>query len=96
MFLSFLKFVLKGLKQATSKGCNAWDVYEGNITISSPNVYACLIALRVTWNPWPLKMNKCIFGRKIMFLVVWNLPSMHRTPQSLTILNFDKLSMCRQ
>jgi hypothetical protein len=71
--LYFLKSNLKGLKQVTSKRCNAWDVCEGNITIVSPNACVCLIASRVTHDPWPLKMNKCIFGIKIMPPVVWNL-----------------------
>jgi hypothetical protein len=35
MSLSFFKVVLKGLKQAMSKGYNAWDVCEGNVTILS-------------------------------------------------------------
>jgi hypothetical protein len=31
-----------------------------------------------------------------LLLVVWNLSSMHRTLQSLTILNPNQLSLCRQ
>ncbi len=65
MSFSFLKIVLKGLKQVTSKGCNAWDVCEGKIIVFNPNVYACSIASRVTWDPWPSKMYKCLFVRKI-------------------------------
>jgi hypothetical protein len=53
MSLSFLKIVLKGLKQVTSKGCNAWDVCEGKIIVFNPNVYACSIASKVRWDPWP-------------------------------------------
>ncbi len=63
-FFSFLKVDLKGLKQAMSKGCSAWDVCEGKVNIFNYNAYACLIASRVTWDPWPLKMNKCPFNRK--------------------------------
>jgi hypothetical protein len=48
-----------------SKGYNAWDVCEGKVTISSPNACACIIASRMTWDPWPLKMNRCLFVREI-------------------------------
>ncbi len=65
VFLSFLRGVLKGMQQTTSKGCSAWDVCENNVTRSSPNVCACSIASRVTWDPWPWKMNRCLFVRKI-------------------------------
>ncbi len=60
-----MKAVLKGLKQVMSKGCNAWDVCEGKVNIFNLNAYACSIASRVTWDPWPLKINKCLFNRKI-------------------------------
>jgi len=63
--LSFFKAILKSLKQATFKGCSAWDVCEGHVTISNPNACACSIASRVTWDPWPSKMNKCMFMKKI-------------------------------
>jgi len=63
--LSFLKAFLKGLKQAMSKGYSAWDVWEGNVTISNMNACACSIASRVTWDPWPSKMSKCLFVREI-------------------------------
>jgi hypothetical protein len=69
VFLSFLKVVLKGFKQAASKGCSAWDVCEGNVTISSLNACVYSIASRVTWDPWPLKMNKCLFVKKIPFSI---------------------------
>jgi hypothetical protein len=49
MSLSFLKAILKGLKHATSKGCNAWEVSEGKVTIPSPNAYVCSITSRMTW-----------------------------------------------
>ncbi len=65
VFLYFLRGVLKGLLQATSKGCNEWDVCENNATRSNPNVCACSIASKVTWDPWPWKMSKCIFVKKI-------------------------------
>jgi len=65
MSLSFLKAILKSLKQAMSKGCNAWVVCEGKITIFNPNVYVCSIASKVTWDPWPSKMNRCLFIKKI-------------------------------
>jgi hypothetical protein len=48
-----------------SKGYNAWDVCEGKVTISNPNACACLIASKMTWHPWPLKSNKCLFVKKI-------------------------------
>jgi hypothetical protein len=63
--LTFLKAISKSLKHVKSKGCNAWDVCEGKVTISSPNVYACSIASRVTCNPWPSKMSRCLFIREI-------------------------------
>jgi hypothetical protein len=65
--LSFLKVVLKGLKQATSEGCSAWDECEGKVTTSNSNVYACSIASKVRWDPWPSKMNKCLFIIEIPF-----------------------------
>jgi len=69
MSLSFLKVVLKGLKQAMSKGCSAWDVCEGNVTISSPNACVYSIASRVTRDPWPLKMSKCLFVKELPLLI---------------------------
>jgi hypothetical protein len=69
MSLSFLKVVLKGLKQATSKGCSAWDVCESNVTISSPNACVYSIASRVTRDPWPLKMSKCLFVKELPLLI---------------------------
>jgi len=48
-----------------SKGYSAWDVCEGNVIISNLNVCAYSIASRVTWDPWPSKMNKCLFVREI-------------------------------
>ncbi len=47
------------------KGYNAWDVCEGNVTVSNPNACACSIASRVTWDPWPSKMNICLFVGEI-------------------------------
>jgi hypothetical protein len=67
VFPSFRKVVLKGLKQARCKGCSAWDACEGKVTTSNLNAYACSIASRVTWDPWPWKMNKCLFIREIPF-----------------------------
>jgi hypothetical protein len=40
-------------------------MYVKVITIFNPNVYAYPIASRVTWDPWPSKMNKCLFVREI-------------------------------
>jgi hypothetical protein len=65
MFLSFLKAVLKGLQQVTCKGYSACDVCESNVPISTSNDCACSIALKVTWDPWPSKMNICLFVRNI-------------------------------
>jgi len=45
-YVSFLKVVLKGLKQATCKGCSAWDVCEGKVPISNPNAYALFNCLK--------------------------------------------------
>ncbi len=61
--LSFLKIVLKGLKQATSKGWSAWDVFEGKIIMLSPKSLVCSIASRVTWDPCPSKINRCLLVR---------------------------------
>jgi hypothetical protein len=77
--LSFLKAVLKGLKQVTSKGYDAWDLCEGNVTISNPNACACSIVSRVTWDPWPSKMKRCLFVRKI--------------PLGIDLLNKEKKSL---
>jgi hypothetical protein len=65
VFLSVLRGVLKGLEQVISKGYNAWDVRESNVTISTPNVFAYSIASKVTWDPWTSNMNKCLFVRTI-------------------------------
>jgi hypothetical protein len=48
-----------------SKGWNVWDVCEGKVTISSLNVYVCSIISRVTWDPWPSKMTRCILVKEI-------------------------------
>jgi hypothetical protein len=54
------------LKQTTSKGESAWDVYEGKMIIFNPNFCAYSIAFKVTWDPCPSKMNRC--------LLVWGIP----------------------
>jgi hypothetical protein len=64
-FPTIFKAFLKGLKQTTFKGCSAWDVCEGNVTISNPNACAYSIASRVTWDPWTSKMSKCLFVKEI-------------------------------
>jgi hypothetical protein len=35
------------------------------IIMSSPNYLACLIASKVTWDPRPSKMSRCLFVRDI-------------------------------
>jgi hypothetical protein len=65
VFLSLLKAILKGLKQATSKGWTACHVCEGKIIISNLNYLVCSIASRVTWDPCPSKVNKCLFVKDI-------------------------------
>ncbi len=49
------------------EGYSAWDVCEGKVTISSSNACVCLIASRVTWDPWPSKMSGCLVVRDIPF-----------------------------
>jgi len=38
-------------------------VCEGKVIISNLNVYVYSIASKVTWDPWPSKMNICLFVR---------------------------------
>jgi hypothetical protein len=58
--LSFLNVILKGLKQKTSNGCNACDVWDGSVSMSNLISLACSIASKVTWLPCPSKINKCL------------------------------------
>jgi hypothetical protein len=41
------------------------NVCESNVTISNLNACACSIASKVTWDPWPLKMKRCLFVKDI-------------------------------
>ncbi len=41
------------------------SVCESNVTISSSNACACSFASRVTWDPWPSKMRRCLLVREI-------------------------------
>jgi hypothetical protein len=56
--LSFLKVILKGLKQFTSKGYKAWEVCKGKVIISRPIFCACSIAFRLTCEPCPSRINR--------------------------------------
>ena len=48
---------LNGLKQVTSRGCNAWDVWDGKLNISKPSSIANFITSIVTCEPCPYKMT---------------------------------------
>jgi hypothetical protein len=63
--ISLLKVILKGLEQLTPKSWSACDVCEGKVIISNPNSLIHSIALKVSWDPCPSKMNKCLFVRDI-------------------------------
>jgi hypothetical protein len=65
--LTFLNVLLTGLKQNTSNGCRACDVWDGKVIIFNSNFGACYIAFRVTWLPCPSKTNKCQLVRNIPF-----------------------------
>jgi hypothetical protein len=43
-----LKAVLNGLKQDTSRGCRAWEVWEGKEMMSSPAPMAIVTTSKVT------------------------------------------------
>jgi len=62
--LYFLKVILKGLKQFTSKGYKAWEVCEGKVIIYKPNCCSYSIAFKLTCEPCPSKVNRCtqLFG----------------------------------
>ncbi len=52
---SFLKAILKGLKQLTSNGLKAWEVGNDNVIVSNPNSYAYSIVFNETCDPHPFK-----------------------------------------
>ncbi len=52
-------FVLKGLKQDTSNGCDACDACDDNVIMCNPNSLVCSIAYKWTWLPCPFRINKC-------------------------------------
>jgi hypothetical protein len=55
-FLTFLNVVLKGLKQDTFNGCNACDMFNGNVIMFNANSFAYFIASWVTSS-----IKKCQF-----------------------------------
>jgi hypothetical protein len=57
--LYFLKVILKGFKQLTSKGFKVLEVCEGKVIISKSSCCACSIASRLTCEPCPSKVNRC-------------------------------------
>ncbi len=62
LFFSFLKVVLKGLKQLTSNGCKAWEVWDGKVTMSNPNSYIYYKSVsNATCDPCPSKNNRWWF-----------------------------------
>ncbi len=58
LFFYFLKVILKGLKQFTSKGYKAWEVCESKVIISKSNCCACSITSKLTCEPCPFKVNR--------------------------------------
>jgi hypothetical protein len=56
LFLPFLKVILKGLKQFTSNGYKAWDVWDDNAIMSKPN---CCASCMITCDPCPTRINRC-------------------------------------
>jgi hypothetical protein len=58
---SFLKANLNGLKQLTSKGCKTWEMWDGKVIISNLASYVCLITYRITCDPCPSIIRRCIF-----------------------------------
>jgi hypothetical protein len=75
------------------KGYNAWDVCEGKVTISNLNVYVCSIASRATWDPWPLKMSKCLFIREIPFGIDLLKKEKNSLKRSVVINAFDYITI---
>jgi hypothetical protein len=59
-------------------------MYVKVITIFNPNVYACSIASRVTWDPWSSKLNRCLFVKKIP-------PSIHLLKKKRNSLKKDAI-----
>ncbi len=64
-FLSFLKANLNGLKQLRSKGCKAWEVWDGRVIIFSLASYACSIAFKITCDPCSFRIKRCLFVEQI-------------------------------
>jgi hypothetical protein len=75
------------------KGYNARDVCEGKVTTSNPNVYANSIASRVTWDPWPWNMNKCLFIKKIPFSIDFLKKKRTSLKRSEVIIAFDYIAI---
>ncbi len=65
LFFPFLKIVLNGLKQLTSKDYKAWDVWARKVTIFKPNSYACAIVFNITCDPCSSTIKRCWLDWKI-------------------------------
>jgi hypothetical protein len=66
LFFSFLKVVLKGLKQFTYNSYRACDVWNGNMIMSKPNYCTYFIVSMITCDPCPSRINRCWLN--------WNMP----------------------
>ncbi len=55
--LTCLNVVLNGLKQNTSNGCRACDVWDVKVIMSNLNSCAYSIVFKVTWLPCPSKLT---------------------------------------
>jgi hypothetical protein len=69
--LSFLIFVLNGLKQVTSKGCSAYEVWEGRVIIFKPKFYAYYIDSRLTWDPCLSRIIKWLLVIEILVKIIF-------------------------
>jgi hypothetical protein len=58
LFLFFLKIILKGLKQPTSKAYKAWEMWESKVIISNASCCVYFMASNLTCEPCPSKTNK--------------------------------------
>jgi hypothetical protein len=65
--LPLLKVVWKSLKQLTSRGCRAWEVWKGKVTISNPNSCAYFMDSNLTCEPHLSKLGRCPFDWKMHF-----------------------------
>ena len=60
IFLEAAKVYLKGLKHATSNGCNSYELWLGNVMKSTPCSFVLSMTSKVTWLLWPSNITKCL------------------------------------